>query len=144
MMDEWKKLIWLFMSASTSAFVLITASVLASTGRQVGSQINAETIAIETLKEYRKYNNFYNKEVYTVDIINLIIETKGEIEIYVDVVDGPITNFSYKWGDIGLPSNHECYYEENIEKKLKDNKIYNSKIIKDANGTVKKIEFYRE
>lgn len=123
-----------------SALIIGAWSALMYMANELGRTQQAELDAINVVQEYRKWNQYDNSNVYPQDVINLIFETRGYPEVWVDTDTTAGVNFSWKW----TPSSSPCPYTAvELSTLLPVSGIYLSSIVYDLNGAILRVEFRR-
>lgn len=124
-----------------ASIVIAMWSTLMYMSNEMGRTSQAEADSIATVQEYRKLNAYDGTTVLPQDIINYIFETRGSPEVWVDTNVSPgVDAFTLKWTPTSASSD---YTAEALANKLPTNVSYLSTIVKDANGSVIRLEFRR-
>lgn len=139
-MTEWREAIWLSFSAMIAALVLSFVALLGAFARQAAALQAEEDNAIAIMKEYRKYAQYENTQLYPQDVISAIARTRGEPEVYVDTDEGPGVSFTWQWTESTNPSEFSPTYLSGI---FPLTGKYQSTIVKDLNGSIIRLEFRR-
>lgn len=139
-MNEWPAAIWASISAMTAALVLTFIMVLGSLGSQSARVIQEQDDAVAILQEYREFSRFDGTIVYPQDIITVIVETGGHPEIWVDTQAGAGESFNWKWTK---STHHDYFTVDYLTGLFPTSGDYESKIVKDRNGAIIRIEFRR-
>ncbi|MCD1257375.1 hypothetical protein B5M42_000810 [Paenibacillus athensensis] len=143
-MNEWPAALWASISAMAAALVLALIAVLGSFARQGAAIQQTDDNAIAIVKEYRKYEQFDGtKNLYAQDVISAIAESRGNPEIWVDKQPGVTDDFSIKFTKSTSAANFSTKALTADENKFPVTARYDSKLIKDANGAIIRIEFRR-
>lgn len=120
--------------------LLTSVSILMQQSALMGSYLNQRESAIAVVQEWRVWNQYDNTEVYPQDVINLIFETRGMPEVWVDIDNTVVDNFAYKWTTTSAPCNYTAVDLSNL---LPVSGPYTSKLVKDLNGAILRVEFRR-
>lgn len=141
-MNEWPATVWASVSAMTAAMVLSLILLLGSMARETSNIQQQEDTNIAILKERRFYSQYDGtKGLFPQDIVTAIGESKGYPEIWVDTLEGAGDNFTLKWGTSTIPAN---FATNIIISTLPKTGLFNSDLVKDANGSIGRIEFRRQ
>lgn len=123
-----------------AAMVIGTWSALMYMANYLGRYQQAEADSIKVIQEYRKYNQYDATVVAPQDIVNLIFESRGTPEVWVDTDETDGVSFDWKWTATSSP----CpYTATDLTTLLPSIGTYDSSIIYDANGAVLRFEFRR-
>lgn len=99
--DGYQQIVWLALSLIFAAIVITFAMNTYKIGVASANIQQREMDRIAIMQEYRKYNSYDNTEVYTQDIISLLLSTQGNPIIRVwNTEEGRYTlnsdNLTYK------------------------------------------------
>jgi len=148
-MNEWPAALWASISAMTAALVLTLIAVLGSFARQGAAIQQMDDNAIAIVKEYRKYAQFNGTtNLYPQDVISAIAESRGNPEIWIDILPGNDVNFA-KIYTVYTPA---ADFSVNALTQAKAGEVeifptearFSASLDTDANGAIIHIEFRRE
>lgn len=141
-MDEWKESVWIMVSVSISAIVLLFAVNLGSIGNQLAAQQQTENNSIAVIQDYREWSQYDNTQLYPQDIISFILQYRGTPTAMVDTGagSGAQADYSLVWSNSSAPCN---YTDVDISNLLPVGASYTSTLIKNGNGAVTAVEFRR-
>lgn len=129
--------------------LLSTAIGIGNAGRGLSAQVNVATETRETLKEYRKYNAYDNKEVSGATAISLILELQGGdtgVEVSPALAPGGSTQYVGRLSSSRIfePLNDELdnkFKPENLQMNILPTGKYMATLVYTANDTVGVVKF---
>jgi len=130
----------LWLSIIIAGIILNIWAISGSVSREYSRYQQSELDAIAVVKEYREWNVYDNTQVYAQDIATAILKYRGKPEVFVDTDLTVAVVWGLKWDMATAPTQYTATI---ISGQLPVNAIYISTIVKDANGSVIRLEFRR-
>jgi len=131
----------LWLSIILAAIVLGVWSTLMAIQGEYARFQQSEIDAVEQVREYREWNAYDNTQVFPQDIATLVMKTKGSIEVWVDTnADPGLETWGVIWNAATPPANFTAV---TVSGALPVSGLYTASIIKDVNGSIRKVEFRR-
>ena len=128
-MHEWSESIWIAVNLLIGSVVLTFILGLSSIGREFIIAVNDDRRMAEQVQEYRKYNQYDNKEVYCQDIVSLIFETRGDPYVKVVTDSGSVLEWS-------KDAQSTPYTSAAVTAAIPIDNTYQASVLKDFNGAV--------
>lgn len=133
-MQDWQESAWIAIQAVIAATIVTVVVVLMTLGKNVLAASYEDRRVTEAMQEYRKYNQYDNKEVYSQDIVSLVFENRGEPYVKVTTRGGAVKEWSKN-------TQSTAYTSDAVTAAIPISDMYDSQVIKDSNGAVVGYEF---
>ena len=138
-MHEWGESVWVALSLIIVSIILFFSVTLLEQKRDIMQTMNEQVATTDKIKEFRLYSAYDDRQVYCQDIVSVILETRGMP--YIKVVLDSETLYWQSSKAIaqtqGIPMQKATDYSSTaILEKLDINKVYNTSLIRGANGEV--------
>ena len=96
----------------------------------------------KTIKEYREFNKYKDKELQSQDVISVILEYRDTLEFWVDSEEGDGVSWALKMGQY-YSTPITDYSQENLSEKFKPEDKYFCRLVRSTNGEVLGMKFYK-
>lgn len=128
-MEEWSDSVKLAIDVLVACVIIVAMLVCGNLSKQIMSAMDREQAVSADVRDYRVQRLYDDKECYTSDIINLILEYQGEPAVTVEYRDGTTLEWSRTNKSTALSST-------SISEQLR-NVVYVCSLDYDANNSIR-------
>lgn len=154
-MTEWSQAVWIAIGLILGAFILSIMVGYLYIGRNINNEISRQEGNRVMMQEYREYNGFNNKVVYSQDIVSLVLKERGEVGVRVlrgtsllsywcddpDLEDS-LETCDEPWS-LNNGAKQTTYTATAVQEKLDVDKVYLGSLTYGPNGEVMGVTFKR-